>query len=92
MFQNQIAAQQAIYVKQQQHQQHMAATQGPQTGEFFKPPSMPDTISALHGNFGELSLKDPQVRKHTRMSAFQFAHVAVDALHSKPLSRPNSRV
>ncbi|KAF4519213.1 hypothetical protein B566_EDAN015319 [Ephemera danica] len=56
---NQIAAQQAIYVKQQQHQQHMAP-QGPQTGDFFKPQTLPDPISALHGNFGELSMKEPQ--------------------------------
>lgn len=58
VLQNQIAAQQAIYVKQQ-HQQHIAA-QGPQTGDFFKPP-MPDPMTALHGNFGELSMKEPQV-------------------------------
>ncbi|XP_071444399.1 protein Gawky isoform X1 [Hetaerina americana] len=65
--QNQIAAQQAIYVKQQQQQQHhMAATQGggagPHSGgDYFKPP-MHDPMATLQGNFGELAIKDPQVQ------------------------------
>ncbi|KAG8224851.1 hypothetical protein J437_LFUL005454 [Ladona fulva] len=63
--QNQIAAQQAIYVKQQQQQQHhLAATQGagPQSGgDYFKPP-MHDPMAALHGNFGELTINDPKVQ------------------------------
>lgn len=51
-FQNQIAAQQAVYVKHQQHT--------PPTTEFFKS-SLHEPISALHPNFSDLSLKDPPV-------------------------------
>lgn len=58
--QNQIAAQQAIYVKQQQHQI------APQQGDFFKT-NLPDPLSALQSNFSDLGInKEPQ---HT--SAFQ---------------------
>lgn len=53
MFQNQIQAQQAIYVKQQQHQM------APQQGEFFK---ANDSMSALPTNFSDLAMnKEPQV-------------------------------
>ncbi|XP_066909422.1 protein Gawky isoform X2 [Halyomorpha halys] len=48
--QNQIAAQQAVYVKHQQHT--------PPTTEFFKS-SLHEPISGLHPNFSDLSLKDP---------------------------------
>lgn len=53
VFQNQIQAQQAIYVKQQQHQM------APQQGEFFK---ANDSMSALPTNFSDLAMnKEPQV-------------------------------
>ncbi|XP_014240799.1 protein Gawky [Cimex lectularius] len=50
--QNQIAAQQAIYVKHQQ--------QTPQSSEFFKTPIHETMSSTLHSNFSDLTLKDPQ--------------------------------
>lgn len=53
--QNQIAAQQAIYVKGQH--------QGPMTGgpaDFLKS-TMHDSINALQSNFGDLGIKDPQL-------------------------------
>jgi len=52
--QNQIAAQQAIYVKQTQHQVP------PQNPDFFKQ-NMHDPMSALPTNFADLAIKDPQV-------------------------------
>lgn len=55
-FQNQIAAQQAIYVKQQQHQ-GMGGT-----SDLFKQTQMHDSLNALQNNFAELAMnKDPQV-------------------------------
>lgn len=60
--QNQIAAQQALYVKQQQqhhHQQiqsHMSATGPPGAqADFFNKPSLPDQ---LYGSFNQLSVTD----------------------------------
>ncbi|CAG9864079.1 unnamed protein product [Phyllotreta striolata] len=54
--QNQIAAQQATYVKQQQHQSGMGAYD-------FKPP-MHDSINTLPSNFAELAInKDPQLNQ-----------------------------
>lgn len=53
--QNQIQAQQAIYVKQQQHQMT------PQQGDFFKP-NVHDPLSALPSTFSDLAInKEPQV-------------------------------
>ncbi|KAK9508797.1 hypothetical protein O3M35_006267 [Rhynocoris fuscipes] len=54
--QNQIAAQQAVYVKHQQ--------QTPPTNDFFKA-AMHEPISALHSNFSDLSLKETQVTGST---------------------------
>lgn len=53
--QNQIAAQQAVYVKQQNH-----GMDGP--GDLFKSPQqIHDSISALQSNFGDLGIKDQVV-------------------------------
>lgn len=61
--QNQIQAQQALYVKQQQQPQISS-----QQGDFFKNPPVHDPLSALPSNFSDLSInKDPQ--QHS--SAFQ---------------------
>lgn len=64
VFQNQIQAQQAIYVKQQQHQM------APQQGEFFK---ANDSMSALPTNFSDLAMnKEPQVStRSTLLTAVQ---------------------
>lgn len=64
VFQNQIQAQQAIYVKQQQHQM------APQQGEFFK---ANDSMSALPTNFSDLAMnKEPQVStRSTVLTAVQ---------------------
>uniref|UniRef100_A0A6P7FND2 Protein Gawky n=1 Tax=Diabrotica virgifera virgifera TaxID=50390 RepID=A0A6P7FND2_DIAVI len=54
--QNQIAAQQATYVKQQQHQSSMGAY------DSFKTNPMHDSINALQTNFGDLGInKEPQM-------------------------------
>ncbi|XP_045477567.1 protein Gawky isoform X3 [Harmonia axyridis] len=53
--QNQIAAQQAIYVKQQ----HQSLTGGP--NDFLKNTSMHDSINSMQTNFAELGIKDPQL-------------------------------
>ncbi|KAG5874249.1 hypothetical protein JTB14_027715 [Gonioctena quinquepunctata] len=56
--QNQIAAQQATYVKQQQHQSSM----GPY--DSFKANTMHDSINALQSNFADLGInKDPQLNQ-----------------------------
>jgi hypothetical protein len=58
--QNQIASQQAIYVKQQQQQQqHHMTPQGPQP-DFFKP-NVHDPLTQIQANFGELNIKEPPV-------------------------------
>lgn len=57
--QNQIAAQQAVYVKQQQHQSSMGAAY-----DTFKTNTMHDSINSLQSNFGDLGInKDPQVNQ-----------------------------
>ncbi|XP_023022577.2 trinucleotide repeat containing adaptor protein gawky isoform X1 [Leptinotarsa decemlineata] len=53
--QNQIAAQQATYVKQQQHQSSLGVY------ESFKANTMHDSINSLQGNFADLGIKDPQM-------------------------------
>ncbi|XP_044759265.1 protein Gawky isoform X3 [Coccinella septempunctata] len=53
--QNQIAAQQAIYVKQQ----HQSLTGGP--NDFLKNTSMHDSINSIQTNFADLGIKDPQL-------------------------------
>lgn len=57
--QNQIAAQQAIYVKQQAH---IGGGGGSATAADFFKTNMHDSINALQNNFGDLGIsKDPQV-------------------------------
>lgn len=57
--QNQIAAQQAIYVKQQQHGGVGGGSATP--ADFFKT-NMPDSINTLQSNFTEFGIsKEPQV-------------------------------
>ncbi|KAL1116327.1 hypothetical protein AAG570_005822 [Ranatra chinensis] len=53
--QNQIAAQQAVYVKQQQ-QQMAAASQN----DFFNKSNLHDPLASLHPNFSDLSIKETQ--------------------------------
>lgn len=59
--QNQIAAQQALYVKQQQqhhqHQLHSHMTGGPPgtQNEFFNKPSLPDQ---LYGSFNQMPVNE----------------------------------
>lgn len=55
--QNQIAASQATYVKQQQH---LTSTPGGPS-DIFKTNSMHDSINALQSNFVDLGLKDAQL-------------------------------
>ncbi|XP_063224189.1 protein Gawky isoform X2 [Bacillus rossius redtenbacheri] len=63
--QNQIASQQAIYVKQQQQHHHMS--QGPQPGDYKT--SYHDPLASLHSNFTDLSIsKEPQVSFQTQQS------------------------
>ncbi|KAB0794077.1 hypothetical protein PPYR_13697 [Photinus pyralis] len=57
--QNQIAAQQAIYVKQQQHNLTGNSSGGP--SDIFKTNPMHDSINALQGNFVDLGIKDSQI-------------------------------
>ncbi|XP_018330621.1 protein Gawky isoform X2 [Agrilus planipennis] len=57
--QNQIAAQQAIYVKQQQQQLTGGVPGGP--SDLYKTNAMHDSINALQNNFADLGIKDPQV-------------------------------
>lgn len=53
--QNQIAVQQATYMKQQQQQQQHPSTSS--QPDYYKPtPSMHDTLSALQNNFSDLNL------------------------------------
>lgn len=61
LFQNQIAAQQAIYVKQQQQQQQLGSGGGP--ADIFKSNTMHDSsINALQSNFSDLCMnKDTQM-------------------------------
>ena len=57
--QNQIAVQQATYMKQQQHQQHPAAPSQP--SEYYKT-SVHDPITALQNSFSDLTMnKEPPV-------------------------------
>lgn len=77
VFQNQIQAQQAIYVKQQQHQM------APQQGEFFK---ANDSMSALPTNFSDLAMnKEPQVSTRYHLPSTVLTAVRV-LLYPKGLS------
>lgn len=55
--QNQIAVQQATYMKQQQQQQHPSAPS--QTSEYYKTP-VHDPISALQNTFSDLAINKEQ--------------------------------
>lgn len=70
--QNQIAAQQAIYVKQQQHVGGGGGSTTP--ADFFKT-NMHDSLNALQNNFSELAItKDPQVVITFTNNPFTFYH------------------
>lgn len=51
--QNQIAVQQATYMKQQQQQQHPGT---PSQSDYYKQSPMHETLSALQNNFSDLNL------------------------------------
>ncbi|KAJ8951589.1 hypothetical protein NQ318_020466 [Aromia moschata] len=75
--QNQIAAQQAVYVKQQQHQTSMGGAY-----DTFKTNAMHDSINALQTNFADLGInKDLQV---TRKRGGEFSRAPGSS--SKPMA------
>lgn len=90
--QNQIAAQQAIYVKQQQ-QQHLPGGGVPQSAvnqsagtDFFKT-NIHDSINALQGNFVELGLKDSQMSYQNQSRLNQWKLPALEKSETEEFSR-----
>lgn len=66
--QNQIAIQQATYMKQQQQQQHPAAPS--QSSDYYKTP-VHDPISALQNSFSDLSMNKEQPPVVSRIFLFK---------------------
>lgn len=72
--QNQIAAQQAIYVKQQQQQGGLGGSGGP--SDVFKSNSMHESINVLQNNFADLVLKDSQVVSNSQFTLSYISSLA----------------
>ncbi|KAF5283611.1 hypothetical protein FQR65_LT13817 [Abscondita terminalis] len=83
--QNQIAAQQAIYVKQQQHNLGGNSAGGP--SDIFKTNAMHDSINALQGNFVDLSIKDSSQISQQQSRLNQWKLPALDKEEGGEFSR-----